>query len=72
MSEFDILPDGVHYEYAIGEYVIIVNGDIAGYAEQQQMAWAKYNTALRLQREHVTRNPANIEYTQQEFYGVNR
>lgn len=72
MSDFDILPDGVHYEYAIGEYVIIVNDDVVGYAETQSAAWAKYNTALRLQNEHVTRNPANIEYSQQDFYGVSR
>ena len=71
MSEFDILKDGVHYEYAIGEYVIIVNGEVIGYNEDEGKAYRRYNQALSTNREHVTRNPAN-EITQANFYGVMR
>lgn len=64
--------DGAIYNYAIGEYEIVINGEVVAYAEQQQRAWDIYNGYLEMSREHVTRNPANTEYTMQDYYGVTR
>ena len=54
-----ILEDGVHYNPEFNEYEIVVNGDTVAWAETQGQAWRSYHELLRVEHEHISRNPAN-------------
>jgi hypothetical protein len=55
-----VLSDGVHFDEAIGEHVVVVGGQIVNYAFHWSTGIAQFKEALRVRREHLRCNPAEV------------
>ncbi len=58
-----IVEDGVHFndDPAVNEWEVWIDGEPVAWASTQSQAWRSYHEMLRVEREHVERNPANAE-----------
>lgn len=56
-----VLSDGVHFDEAIGEHVIVVGGQIVNYAFHWSTGLAQFKEACRVRREHFASNPAEVQ-----------
>lgn len=54
-----ILEEGVHYDTVVGEYFIVICGEIRAWSGDYGQAVRSYHEMLRIDREHYTRNRSN-------------
>lgn len=54
------LPDGVHFDPAIGEHRVIVGGQTVNYATHWSTAIAQFKEACRVRRDHRLSNPIEV------------
>ena len=52
--------DGFYYETSVGEFAIRINGQIEGWASDEQTARTQYIEKLRMTKKHMTRNRSNL------------
>jgi len=58
-SQTQSRPDGLHYNPAIKEYEVWLDGQVVNYATHQSTAWFMYNDAIATKRLHSLRCPSD-------------
>ena len=62
------IKDGYHFDASIGEYVVVLDGEIVNYATHQSTATFQYTEALRMRRIHGQRCVGDIPYQGEPGY----